>query len=332
MFLLIKKTLPLPWEEQLFNDLYGVFGIAGHPSARNLLLGEDVENLILVGDSLTEFTSEGWSPLLYQKNIIHVDECEMHFLTTPAVGLHVLSSISVFFEQVNARLKERGYKLASKSRSHASITSSHIQLDRPEVVKNEATPYLPQRLMTDLAELLPANTFFVSDVGNSFAWMLHYLFPKEVNNLYFTMNWCSMGCSYGYAIGLKKANPNKPTVCIVGDGSFLMLGGDLSTAVQEKLPIIYVVLNDQSLGMVKQGQHLAAAEKIATDLSKVDFAAIGKALGGEGYRVHSSKELSAIDFDAILKGERPVVIDVQIDRDQTPPIASRIKSLNKKIG
>lgn len=311
-------------------NYYGVFGMSGHQSTKDLLHREDVKNLIFVGDCLSEFTSDGWNPILYEKNIIHIDESENHFLTTPTACLHVLSSIPIFFDQINARLKERIHKSVAKNSHQETRASTRIQLDDPEAIKNDGIPYLPQRLVVDLVEILPANTFFIADAGNSFAWALHYLFPKEVNNLYFTMNWCSMGCAYGYAIGLKKGNPNKPTVCFVGDGSFLMLGGEFSTAVQEKLPIIYIVLNDHSLGMVKHGQQLSGAEKIATALPDVDFAAIGKAMGGGGYRVQSSKELLEIDFDEILKGEIPVVIDALIDQAQIPPMGSRIKSLNKK--
>ena len=68
-------------------------------------------------------------------------------------------------------------------------------------------------------------------------------------------------------------------VCLTGDGSYLMNGQEITVAAELGLPVIYIVLNDGALGMVKHGQRLAGAEPIGFELPQVDFAAMAAAMG-----------------------------------------------------
>ena len=202
---------------------------------------------------------------------------------------------------------------------------------------DNSSPIKPQRLMYELSQRFPPNTCFFADTGNSFAWATHYLHPmnrrvsgqRDTNNVNIrvSMEFSSMGWAIGAAIGTAIANPDNVVVCITGDGSFLMSGQEITVAVQEKLTVVYVILNDHALGMVKHGQYLGGAEPIAYELPLTDFNAMARAMGAKGHTIYSPRDLEALDFDSICKRRGPTLLDVRIDPSEIPPMAVRLKGL-----
>jgi acetolactate synthase-1/2/3 large subunit len=106
-----------------------------------------------------------------------------------------------------------------------------------------------------------------------------------------------------------------------------MNGQEITVAAELGLPVLYVVLNDGALGMVKHGQRLAGAEPIGFQLPKVDFAAMAAAMGIPGVVVHSSRDLDALDFNELLSRRGPTLLDVRIDGEEVPPMNLRMKTL-----
>ncbi|MCB1663548.1 MAG: thiamine pyrophosphate-binding protein [Pseudomonadales bacterium] len=236
-----------------------------------------------------------------------------------------------------------------------SSENMHFELDDPRKIFDDSIPIKPQWLMHQLTQIFPVNTRFLADTGNNLAWAIHYLNPfdrrvgqrrqlsrwnseqhrydygrRQRSNALFQVcaEFCSMGWSPGSAIGTALANPGEPVVCIVGDGSFLMSGNEITVALQEKLSVIFLVLNDTSLGMVKHGQILNESESIGHYLPKVNFSALAEAMGIPGYKVTTPKELKALNIDVICHRAGPTLIEVIIDPDEVPPIATRIKGMN----
>jgi acetolactate synthase-1/2/3 large subunit len=136
-----------------------------------------------------------------------------------------------------------------------------------------------------------------------------------------------MGWAIGSSLGVSLSRPGYPVVCITGDGSWLMNGQEITVAVEEKLPIIFLILNDSALGMVKHGQRLTGAEQIGTVLPKSDFAACARAMGASGYNIGTPDDLLNLDVQAILAQGCPTVLDVRIDPDEVPPIGLRTGTL-----
>jgi acetolactate synthase-1/2/3 large subunit len=141
------------------------------------------------------------------------------------------------------------------------------------------------------------------------------------------MNFAAMGWAIGGAIGTAAANPDVPVVCITGDGSMLMNGQEISVAVAEKLTIIFVVLNDQSLGMVKHGQRLAGAEQVGCELPATDFAMLARALGAEALTIRSPEDITGLYIAALCARKGPTLLDVHIDPEEIPPMNVRMRVL-----
>src|SRR3954471_2586680 len=165
-------------------------------------------------------------------------------------------------------------------------------------------------------------------------WAIHYLQPPGIERRSATASWlrvalefAPMGWAIGAAVGVARGNPHDPVVCVTGDGSYLMSGQEITTAAEEKLPVIFVILNDHAYGMVMHGQRLAGAEPIAFELPKIDFRAMAEAVGVPGRVIHSPADFEDIDFPAMLSRKGPTLLDVRIDREEVPPMILRLKTL-----
>ncbi len=125
---------------------------------------------------------------------------------------------------------------------------------------------------------------------------------------------CTMGCAVPMAIGLKLAQPDVPVVGFTGDAGMLMVAGELSTAAELDLAPIFVVFVDASLALIDLKQRQRQLSNAGVDFARHDFAALGRALGGNGVRVSSRVELRAALQDA-MASEQFTVIAAEIERE-----------------
>ena len=324
----------------------GVFGFAGHASAEATLRDKSVDLILATGTSMNEWTSSGWSDSLLNTRLVHVDESDDHLARTPMAKLHVSGRILTVFEKLWAQLDtvaiaEAAATTGSTAADIVTVPACHEALlfTLPAGLAQAPDAKIkPSQLMHDLGRLFPATTRYLADAGNSVAWAVHHLAPQIAHPderstsshggwLRTTMDFAPMGWAIGGAVGTALGNPDGPVVCITGDGSLMMNGQELSVAVAEGLTVIFVVLNDAALGMVKHGQRLAGAEQIAFELPPTDFAMLARALGAEAHTIRTAADLNALDIDAICSRKGPTLLDVFIDPEEVPPINVRMRVL-----
>ncbi|ROR32017.1 thiamine pyrophosphate-binding protein [Inmirania thermothiophila] len=330
----------------------GVIGFAGHRSAERVLEDPGVDLVVAVGTGLGEFESNAWDERgLLNRRLVHVESTEGHLTRSPMARLHVRGRILSIFERVKDHLLERGYAtredlLEGARRSVWGAPASgeaprrHFELDDEDKCRDEGAPIKPQRLMTELTRLFPPSTRYFADTGSSLAWTIHYLHPYDRRvagrrdahgGLYRTcVNFASMGWAIGASVGAAVGARGTPVVCIVGDGAMLMSGQEITVALQERVPVVFVVLNDGALGMVKHGQRLGGAERIGTELPETDFAAMARAMGVPGHVIRSPQDLEALDVAAICARPGPTLLDVRIDPEEIPPMGKRVRVLQGK--
>jgi acetolactate synthase I/II/III large subunit len=341
----------------------GVFGFGGHRDAEAALADPDVDLVVVIGANLGEWNSGGWSEVLLNDRLIHIDENEENFATTPMARLQVRGRIRAVFERLIEHLP--GHRPLAPDLLVASWGPTPLLRGCPDY-DSDALPLRPQRLMKELGRLFPTTTRYLADAGNSVAWATHFLHPTdrrvgerrqlgtfdrrwrlrdrnpcgrrppEASDrrrspggwLRLTANFAPMGWAIGAAVGTAAANPRVPVVCITGDGSLLMNGQEISAAVAEHLSVVFVVLNDAGLGMVRHGQRLAGAEQTACDLPPTDFAALARALGATAYTIYTAEDLAALPIAEICHRCGPTLLDVHIDPEQVPPMNLRVRILN----
>jgi acetolactate synthase-1/2/3 large subunit len=341
----------------------GVFGFAGHRSAWEAL-SDDTELVLAIGTSLREWTSAAWSGSVLNRKLVHIDANDEHLRHSPMSRHHVRGRIRTVFERLLDVMHIEQEALGMPwSASHSSSASKAIvSLREHEKTQSNATPIKPQRLMVELSKRLPPTTRFLADAGNATAWAIHYLESRNNRRLGLVpnagkaavadqpssgtnprrgerrqdragwlrvlMDFAPMGWAIGAAVGIAQAKPECPVVCITGDGSYLMNGQEITVAAQECLTVIFVILNDGALGMVKHGQRLAGAERVAFELPTVDYAAMARSMGVAGHVIHGPEDFDALDMNAILNRQGPTLLDIRIDGEEVPPMDLRMQTLD----
>jgi acetolactate synthase I/II/III large subunit len=318
-----------------YHPLYrGVYGFAGHESARQVLFDNEVDLVLAVNSRLDEMLlCCGHENQLLNEKLIHIDVITEHFTRSPMARLHVYGHPQVVFESLNRQLRP-AYSVPAPAvecqNSDRFGLPSGIQVLNPEACQSEDSPLKPQRVMLELANRFPNNTRFLVDAGNSWSWATHYLHPHSSGKYRTGMGFGAMTWAIGAAVGTAFGCPGSPVVCLTGDGSFLMSGQELTVAVTEKLPVIFVVLIDHSLGMVKHGQRLGGGEPVAFELPSVDFCMMARALGAQAYCIRLPKDFAALDVGKICRYAGPTLLEIHIDPEEPPPMGARMKVLVKK--
>lgn len=328
----------------------GVIGFSGHESAQNLLTDPEIDSIFIIGAQLSEWASQGWRPQSQSQRIIDIEASESNLTKTPMATLHVRGRLETIFEAILKRFENKGFnqpiKLATTNGAKVIPTdidsaesSLQFTLHEEDKYHSNAVPIKPQRLMKELPNIFPPNTHYLADVGNSFSWATHYLHPhdrrvagrRDAKGGLFraSLNFASMGWAIGSAIGSALARPDKPVVCITGDGSLLMNGQEITVAIEEKLPVVFMVLNDSAYGMVKHGQRMTGAEAIGINIPETNFAAFAEAMGADGHIIHSADDLLKLDCKAFFKKQGPTLLDVRIDKNEAPPIGGRTATLKQ---
>jgi len=322
----------------------GVIGFAGHGTANDAVMDKSVDLVVALGTNLSEWSTNAWDKnLLLNGRLVHVDNANLHLQRSPMSRLHVQGDPAAVFKRVLETLRKAGFAAERRRRRR---THTVVRLDAPkrkfklaeeDKCRSESLPLKPQRLMCELTRLCPPETRYYVDAGNSLAWAIHYLHPfdrrmrgdrdRAVPLFNTAAEWASMGWAINAAIGAARADPRIPVVCITGDGAMLMSGQEINVAVLERLPIVFIVLNDSALGMVKHGQRLTGGEQIGYQIPEVDFSQIGHSLGAASMVITSIRDLQDVDVRAVVQEGRPLVLDIHIDGEEVPPISSRVRLL-----
>ena len=310
----------------------GVLGFAGHESALQTLQDNNVENIISLGVTLYDNATEGWSPDVINSKLVVCDDRIINFEQAAESSLHIQSNLLTLLKYVDSRLKKALPEIYLPQSVIVSPQKDTFPEDKTTAEENIIDKIYPPDLLTHLQSILPSRTQWFADSGNSMAWLLHHLStPESISPHSIPGGWCrtnteygGMGWAIGISVGAAISSHGNPIVCLTGDGSFLMNGTELTVAIQHQLPVIFVVLNDSSFGMVKHGQKMGSGQSIGTEIPFTDFSAIAKASGAQGFTIHSIQDLDGVNFD-LTTG--PIVLDCLIDPDAEPPIGARLKDL-----
>ncbi|MCQ2969030.1 MAG: biosynthetic-type acetolactate synthase large subunit [Clostridium sp.] len=187
-------------------------------------------------------------------------------------------------------------------------------LNNKEIVQEVKTT--PEYLFYLLNKIDNGNFIITTEVGQHQMWTAqNYKFYKP--RTFITSGGLgTMGFGMGASIGAQVGNPNSVVFNIAGDGSFGMDCNEFATAVNFKIPIKVIVMNNNSLGMVRQWQSLFYECRYAeTTLNRAtDFVKLAESFGGTGFRVERPEDLQGV-LEKALATDGPVIIDYKIDSD-----------------
>ncbi|MGZ7047094.1 MAG: thiamine pyrophosphate-binding protein [Methanobacterium sp.] len=175
-------------------------------------------------------------------------------------------------------------------------------------------PIKPQRA---IKEILKASNHLttISDAGAHTTWV--NLLKKIVrpSELIFSGGFGPMGYGIPAAIGASIANPKEKVILIVGDGGFQMTEQELAVIAQEKMEILICIIDNSSLGIIKQWQEMNYRESYEVDLQNPDFIELAKAYGINGRLLNAPDEVySAVKKALSMKG--PYILDIKVDKEE----------------
>ncbi|ORB51928.1 thiamine pyrophosphate-binding protein [Mycobacterium persicum] len=286
----------------------GVLGLFGDGRAEDHLFGTPCDLLIAVGVSfdglVTRSFSPRWSGL--RAEVIHVDPDPAAFGRFVATSLGVTATARGFVASLSAR----------PVRSSRPVTvPARVSLPVPPT-RGDAIH--PLAVMRELDALLASNSTLCTDSGTCIYWAFRGIPVRAPGAFFATVDFAPMGCGVAGAIGMALARPGERVVCIAGDGAFLMHGTEVSTAVAQRLPVTWVVLNDGRLSAttaVIRGR-MDPSPLASTGVN--DLAAMANALGAQGIRVDNAADLRA-GLEKALVATGPCVVDIAIDPELNTP-------------
>jgi acetolactate synthase-1/2/3 large subunit len=297
----------------------GMVGTYGQEAA-NKAVG-DADTVLVIGALLRSQETVGERPDIFnpaRQRIIQIDIDERNAGWSFPVEIGLIGDAKAILEQ----LVEASKAAAPGNASNRSEWTESMQTrrdaagfhDQPEM-HEDSSPVKPQRLIAQLQATMSADTIYALDAGNNRTWMAHLYRAQQANTFYSPGGTAGMGWALPAAVGLKLVYPDQPVVCISGDGGYMMTVNAISTAVQYDLPIICVVFNNGTLGMVND--HQPVGHKIASEFYPTNNAAVAEGMGAWGIQINDSKDLPDALRAAQASG-RTAVIDVIIDPGPSP--------------
>jgi acetolactate synthase-1/2/3 large subunit len=194
----------------------------------------------------------------------------------------------------------------------------------------------PQHVIERIGELSGPEAIFAAGVGQHQMWSAQFIKYERPNSWLNSGGAGTMGYSVPAAMGAKVAEPDRLVWSIDGDGCFQMTNQELATCAINNIPIKVAVINNSSLGMVRQWQTLFYNQRYSnTDLHTgtdalmiPDFVKLAEAYGCLGIRVEKEEEIDAAIKLAIETNDRPVVIDFIVSRDSMvwPMVAAGVSN------
>ncbi|WP_326911150.1 biosynthetic-type acetolactate synthase large subunit [Sedimentibacter sp. MB31-C6] len=176
--------------------------------------------------------------------------------------------------------------------------------------------FVPENILNNINEVYNADTIVATDVGQHQMWTGQYWKFNKSNEFITSGGLGTMGFGIGAAIGAQIGNPSKNTILVTGDGSFRMNCQELVTIAKYKLPVKIILLNNNTLGMVRQWQRMFSNARYSeTDnYDEVNYQMLTESYGIKGYRAESLKELNEV-LNETKNINEPILIECKINID-----------------
>ncbi|MCU4754473.1 thiamine pyrophosphate-binding protein [Halobacteria archaeon AArc-curdl1] len=314
-----KSTIPETHERAA-----GVIGSFGHEGANQVVSEADV--LLVVGCRLNPMDTN-WQAASFirpdEQTIIHadIDSRNAGWVYPADVGLigDAGETLAALLENAENReiaaFTADGTSTATKENGEswalerAATARQDFQSSLDETDPSDEGLIKPQQVCKAIEAVVEEDTVVTADSGNNRFWLLNYLQVPTTGSYYGSGGVGAMGWAAPAAV--TAALLGKDAICVAGDGGFTMTMTALETAVDCGVAPTFVILNDRSLGMVRQMDDSIPG----TTFHDTDFVAIARAMGGDGVRITESDGLERTIAEA-TSADVPTVVDVRIDPDE----------------
>ncbi len=286
----------------------GIIGM--HGSQASNMACDACDLLIAVGCRFSDRVALEPTTFAKQAKIVQIDIDRSEINKNVEVDHHIIGDARRVLQLLNERVEPQTHE-AWKDYVFSFKTETEY-----DTVGHDNT-LTPKQISDTVASICPEDTIVATDVGQHQMWVIqhfHYDYPGQ---LLTSGGFGTMGFGLGAAIGAKVGNPDKTVIHITGDGCFRMNCHELCTEEFYKLPVITIVYNNGTLGMVRQWQTLTYNGHYSqTTLNRgPDFVKLAEAYGLGGKRVTNTAELEEALKEALSCGHG-YVIDCAVEIDE----------------
>ena len=282
---------------------------------------QNCDALIAVGarfdDRVTGRTSD-FAPKA--KKIVHIDIDPSSISKNIKVDVPIVGDIKEVL-QVMLRKVKTHEQLASSQQKwakwHQRIMAWKQEKPLPYHTRGANGEILPRAVLEEINRITGGDAIVVTDVGQHQMWAAQMMKFTQPRSWLTSGGLGTMGYGLPAGIGAHFAAPDRQVVVISGDGSIQMNIQELSAAVQYKVPVKVVILNNHYLGMVRQWQEKFYEERYSHSYMDAmpDFVKLAEAYGAKGFRAEKSSELSAT-LQAAFAESGPVLVEVVIPKSE----------------
>jgi acetolactate synthase I/II/III large subunit len=295
----------------------GMPGMHGHWTAVTALQQADL--IIALGARFDDRVTGRLDAFAPHAGVVHVDIDPAEIGKNRVADIPIVGDCRVVLEQLVDALDrlDTGDETAGPDLGAWWETLRAWQAAHPLTNDQQADgPLKPQTVISAIDAKLAGRGIVVTGVGQHQMWAAQRIRYEQPRSWINSGGLGTMGFCVPAAIGAKLGCPDKTVVAIDGDGSFQMTLQELATAKTEGVPVIFTVINNGSLGMVRQWQELFYAERYSqVDLGfeVPDLVKLADAYGMPGFRCDKAEDVESTLDKAFSVGDSPVIIDFRVD-------------------
>lgn len=278
----------------------GLIGLRGTEAAN--FAGENADLILALGCRLSERTRKGLGkgPVIQ----VNLDESVLRG------DVNILGDVKELLEKIKETTPKNTDKWLEELQNYNK--NHHVFTGFKE------TPIKPQRAIMEILNGMD-DSILVNDAGSHTTWVNLLMKAREPSSLIFSGGFGPMGYGIPAAVGVSLARPSKHVVVVVGDGGFQMNSQELATIAGMDLPITICLLNNQSLGIIRQWQELYYGGSFQVELDNPDFVKLANAYHIKALLVDSPCDVLVAVQEAI-KLNKPVLIEIIVDENEDIPL------------
>ncbi len=253
---------------------------------------------------------DGFAP---EAKIIHIDVDPAEIGKNVCIDVPIVGDVKMILENLLQKLQKK--KISPNNGWISKI--KEWKKKHPLHYQQESEKILPQKVIESISQATDGQAFVATDVGQHQMWVSHFYQFKQAGHLISSGGLGTMGFGLPAAVGVQMGNPQSTVVLITGDGSIQMNIQELATMVEQKLPLKIFILNNQTLGMVRQLQEFYCEKRyMAVNFEfDPDFAVLARAYGIDSYTVKTESELKSI-LPQVIASPRAALVNCFVNEEE----------------
>jgi acetolactate synthase-1/2/3 large subunit len=302
----------------------GNYGFSSTDQALNFVDTGSYSCLLVLGSSLGESATRNYNDILVKgKKIIQIDWDKKELSKIFKADINACYDLRMAIPYLTEKTDKKKIYFKKPEKLNSDYVKDHTGLSFRLFLEN-------------IVDIVPKDTYFISDIGEYMNFLFKYLPVKEGMDFDISLNYGAMGSGVCGALGAHLALHKKRQVAVfVGDGSFFMNGTEILTAKHYNMPIIYFVINNAMLGYVEHGHKYLYGRSLKNGFvqDRISISDMGKALGIKSIQITDLDQLEDVkSFLGQLSG--PGIVELITDGTEKVAVADRFKALNNssKVG